>query len=265
MWRALQNYLRLAAAYTRLNLNAQLEYRGAFIFEVVAMILNDCVWLAFWWLFFQRFPVLRGWDVGDVFSLWAIVAAGFGLAHAIMGNVLYLPSIIAQGQLDVWMLHPRAVLPHLLLGRMHATAWGDAIFGYGVYILLVRPDPLRLAMFIGLSVSVAVLFIGFNILAASLGFYLGNSATLSEQWRFAMITFSTYPATLFDGAVKLILFTLIPAAFVSYLPVQALRELSLLYALFALAGALAVLAAGAGAFYHGLKRYESGNLLVMRD
>jgi viologen exporter family transport system permease protein len=265
VWRTLQNYLQLAAAYTRLNLNAQLEYRGAFMFEVAAMIINDCVWLAFWWLFFQRFPILRGWDVGDIFTLWAITAAGFGLAHAIMGNALYLASIIAQGQLDVWMLHPRALLPHLLLGRMHATAWGDALFGYAAYVVLVRPDPLRLAMFVGLSISVAVLFVGFSVFSASIGFYLGNSAVLSEQWRFAMITFSLYPATLFDGAVKLVLFTLIPAAFVSYLPVQALREFSLTYAFFALGGALAVLAAGSAVFYHGLKRYESGNLLAMRD
>ena len=138
-------------------------------------------------------------------------------------------------------------------------------FGYGVYILLVRPDPLRIAMFVGLSISAAAVFIGFDVLTASLGFYLGNSAVLSEQLRFALITFSTYPATLFDGAVKIVLFTVIPAAFVSYLPVQALRGLSVRYALFALGGSLAILAAGAGVFYHGLKRYESGNLLAMRE
>ena len=139
------------------------------------------------------------------------------------------------------------------------------MFGYGVYILLVRPDPLRIAMFVGLSISAAAVFIGFDVLTASLGFYLGNSAVLSEQLRFALITFSTYPATLFDGAVKIVLFTVIPAAFVSYLPVQALRGLSVRYALFALGGSLAILAAGAGVFYHGLKRYESGNLLAMRE
>ena len=49
-----------------------------------------------------------------------------------------------------------------------------------------------------------------------------------------------------------------------YLPVQALRDLSLVDAALALAGALAVLAAGAGVFYLGLRRYESGNLMEMR-
>src|SRR5437763_918034 len=154
MW----NYLSLAAAYTRLNLNAQLEYRGAFLSQVGAMFLNDGVWVVFWALFFTRFPVLRGWGVKDVISVWAMAAAGFGLAYAIYGNALNLASLIAQGQLDVWMLYPRALLPHLLLGKMNATAWGDALFGYVVYMVFVRPDLVHALLFVGLSLSVALLF-----------------------------------------------------------------------------------------------------------
>ena len=52
----------------------------------------------------------------------------------------------------------------------------------------------------------------------------------------AMLTFSTYPATLFDGFVKVLLFTAVPAGFVSYLPVQAVRALSLWDAALAVAG-----------------------------
>lgn len=264
MFTRLRNYLGLAVTYTRLNLNAQLEYRGAFFSQVFAMFLNDVVWVVFWVLFFTRFPVLRGWNVGDVITVWAIAAAGFGLAHAICGNALNLASLIAQGQLDVWMLYPRALLPHLLLGRMSATAWGDALFGYVVYLAFVRPDLAHFLLFAGLSLSVALLFVGFSVLSGSLSFYLGNAAGLTEQWRFAMITFSTYPAVLFEGGVKLLLYTLIPAAFVTYLPIQALRELSLAHAALAVAGALGVLAVGVAVFSYGLRRYESGNLMEMR-
>jgi viologen exporter family transport system permease protein len=259
-----RNYLGLAWAYIRLNLNAQLEYRGAFLSQVVAMFLNDLVWVAFWSLFFTRFPVLRGWSIDDVITVWAIAASGFGLAYATYGNALQLASLIAQGQLDVWMLYPRALLSHMLLGRMNATAWGDAIFGYVVYIGFVRPDLTHLILFAGLSLSVALLFVGFSILSGSLSFYLGNSAGLAEQWRFAMLTFSTYPAILFEGAAKLLLYTLIPAGFVTYLPIRALRELSLIDAALALAGACAVLLIGLAVFYYGLRRYESGNLMEMR-
>lgn len=260
----LKNYLSLAVAYTRMNWNAHLEYRGAFISQIVAMFINNGVWVAFWVIFFTRFPVLGGWGVKDVITIWALAAAGYGLAYALFGNALPLASLIAQGQLDGWMLYPRALLPHLLLGRMSASAWGDALFGYVVYLLLVRPDLPHFLLFVALTLSVTILMVGFAILTGSLSFYLGNATALSEQWRGAMLSFSTYPAILFDGVVKMLLFTLVPAGFVTYLPVQALRELSLRHAGLSLLGSLAVLLVGVLVFYRGLKRYESGNLMVMR-
>jgi ABC-2 type transport system permease protein len=264
MFSKLRNYLGLAIAYTRLNLNAQLEYRGAFISQVAAMFLNDGVWVVFWVLFFTRFPVLRGWGIDDVITIWALAASGFGLSHALYGNVQHLPTLIVQGQLDVWMLYPRALLPHMLLGKMNATAWGDALFGYVVYFVFVRPDLTHALLFIGLTLACALLFVGFSLLTGSLSFFLGNAAGLSEQWRIAMLTFSTYPSVLFEGAVKIVLFTLIPASFVTYLPIQALRELSLRDAALTLGGALAMLAIATTVFYLGLRRYESGNLTEMR-
>jgi ABC-2 type transport system permease protein len=94
-------------------------------------------------------------------------------------------------------------------------------------------------------------------------FALTRSVTLTDQWRNAMMTFATYPGPLFRGAVKVVLFTALPAVFINTFPVRALRSLA--DAGLALAGALGVLAAGAAAFHLGLRRYESGNLLAMRE
>lgn len=264
MSKTLLNYLSLAWAYIRFNFNAQLEYRGAFVSQVVAMFINNLVWVAFWALFFTRFPVLRDWTIEDVITVWALAAAGFGLAGALAGNAAPLSTLITEGQLDVWMLYPRALLPHLLLGRMSATAWGDALFGYVVYIAFVQPDWQHLLLFIALTWSVGLLFLGFQIFTGSLSFYLGNAKGVSDQWNFAMITFSTYPAILFEGPVRVLLYTLIPAAFVTYLPIEALRQLSLYHAALALLGSLTILTIGVLTFYHGLRRYESGNLMQMR-
>lgn len=259
-----RDFIGLVIAYTRLNLAAQLEYRAAFFSQVIAMFLNDGVWVTFWVLFFSRFEVLQGWSVHDVITVWAVTASGFGLATAVCGNAIGLARLIAQGQLDSWMLYPRALLPHVLIGRMSATAWGDALFGFVVYILFVRPDVGHLLLFTALAISTSFLFIGFLVTAGSLSFYMGNAAPLAEQWFFGLITFSTYPAVIFDGAIKLLLFTLIPAGFVSYLPVEALRTLLPEHGILALVGSLVVLAVGVAVFYHGLRRYESGNLMEMR-
>jgi ABC-2 type transport system permease protein len=263
MIRSLVDYLKLAAAYVRFNFKAQLEYRGAFFSQVFSMFINDGAWVVFWILFFKRFPVLHGWSLTDVIALWAVLTAGFGLAYGIMGNALQLAGSIAQGEIDAWLLQPRAVLPHLLLGRSAPSAWGDALFGYVVYLGFVRPDWPRMVAFVLLSLAVGVSFVGFGVLAGSLSFFIGNASALADQWRNTVISFSTYPPTLFRGAVKVVLYTVIPAGFVSYLPVETLRSLSPMYALLTAGGALAILAAGTAAFYVGLRRYESGNLLSM--
>jgi ABC-type sugar transport system ATPase subunit len=54
--------LRFVWAYVRANLKVALEYRFAFWGNVLAMFLNDLMWVAFWAVFFTRFPAVRGYD-----------------------------------------------------------------------------------------------------------------------------------------------------------------------------------------------------------
>ncbi|WP_334822351.1 hypothetical protein [Nostoc sp.] len=48
------------------------------------------------------------------------------------------------------------------------------------------------------------------------------------------------------------------------MPIEALRSLALIHSMLAVAGSTTVLLVGAGVFYHGLRRYSSGNLIQMR-
>ncbi len=81
----------------------------------------------------------------------------------------------------------------------------------------------------------------------------------------ALVSLSSYPTVIFHGIIKAVLFTLIPAGFLSYVPVQLLRAFS-----WPLLGGLvlftvAITAAAIGVFQAGLRRYESGNLVLMRE
>jgi ABC-2 type transport system permease protein len=228
------------------------------------MFLNNVLWLVFWVYFFRIFPSVPSWTTNDVITLWTIASTGWGLAFVIFGNCRLLASIIAKGELDSWMLYPRHLLSHLILGKMKASAFGDMIFGFLVYILFVKPDLAHMLLFTILTVSIAILFTAFSILVGSLSFFLGNAESLATHCEIAMITFSTYPSPLFEGRVRLLLCTLIPALFVSYYPIEALRTLSLDNTLYAITGSLALLLIAVIVFYWGLKRYESGNLTAMR-
>jgi ABC-2 type transport system permease protein len=257
--------LRFARALFGLNLRAALEYRASFITGIGFMAVNDAMWIVFWFLFFSRFPVVKGWELRDIATMWAVVATGFGIATGVFGNCRPLGArVIAEGKLDYHLSVPKNPLLHFLLGSIAVPALGDVLFGVGAFAVLVRPDPAQAALFVLLSLTTAVIFVSVGLLVNSLAFYAGNSEALGMQIQNAVITFSTYPLDLFSAGVKVVLFAAVPAGFLSYLPVQVLREFNpaFLAAIVCFTATIATVAVAA--FYQGLRRYESGSLVMLR-
>jgi len=256
--------VRFVADYLKANLQVALEYRAAFWAQVFSMIVNDAMWLTFWALFFASFGTVRGYGFPDVAVLWAFVAFVVGVSTGVFGGCWDFARKIAQGELDFFLVLPKPVLLHLVVSSSIWSAWGDALFGLGVFCFVVRPAPPMVAAFLALSLASAAIFISYAIAVNSLAFWLGNASGLTGQLQSSLILFSTYPSQLFSGYVRLLLFTAIPAGFVAYVPVQLLHEWS-----WGLAGGLLTVAVVSAAlattvFYTGLRRYESGNLLAMR-
>ena len=107
-------------------------------------------------------------------------------------------------------------------------------------------------------------FVAFNVLAGCLGFWIGNAEQTAFQAQQATINFSLYPGAIFQGWIRVLMFTAIPAGFITHLPVELLRAFDIRL-FFALVGfAALVVALAIGAFRMGLRRYESGNLVVLR-
>jgi ABC-2 type transport system permease protein len=245
------------------NVRAAMAYRTAFVTGVAFMAINDAMWILFWTLFFRRFPALSGWTLEDVVTLWAVVAAGFGVATGLLGNGRPEGArVIVSGRLDYYLSLPRNVLLHFLGGSISIGAFGDALFGVAAFGLVVRPGIEGWALFLTLVLAVALIFLSFGVLMNSLTFWIGNSEGLGMQVMNVMITFSTYPLDLFNAAVKVALFTLVPAGFAGYLPVTILREFDPLRLALTLGFAVTATVVACLVFYAGLRRYESGSLVA---
>jgi len=260
-----QDYTRFLLAYLQANIQMALEYRASFLIQVVSMFINDGMWLAFWWLYFTKFPVLRDWGRTDVVVLWATLAFGYGLATAIAGNLQRISEIVYRGQLDYYLALPKEVLSHMLVSRMGIYSIGDALFGLTVFFTLGHPTAGRLGLFLVGGFFIAVIFVAFGTLVGSLAFFIGNAEQLATQFTGALIHFSTYPTAIFGGVTRFILFTALPAGFINSIPVHIIREFDSRFALLLAFATVVLWAAAILAFQAGLRRYESGNLVVMRD
>jgi ABC-2 type transport system permease protein len=256
--------VRLVLGYLRHNLMSAMAYRGAFLLQVVGMVLNDAMLLFFWWVLFSRLPTLRGWDLQGVMTLYGIVAFGFGVGTVVCGNAFQVARIVASGDLDYYLALPADPLLHVLVSRMSLSGWGDLLFGVLVFLVAAPERWLQLPLFLFLGLLAGVVLVAFGVIVGSLAFWIGSAEGLTMQAVNAMLTFGLYPIEIFPGVVRLLLYTLLPAAFVGSVPAELLREFSWerLGLLVAVAGGLAILAACV--FRWGLRRYESGNLVTVR-
>jgi viologen exporter family transport system permease protein len=256
--------LRFVLAYLRLNLSAAVEYRGAFLAQAVGMMLNDLVFIIFWGMYFARFPNVGGWGVQDVALLWAVAATSIGLSAALLGNCTRIATIVVQGQLDYYLGLPKDTLLHVLISRSGLAGWGDVCFGLLAYAFFGRFDLATIGLYVVLVLASMLIFVAFGVLAGSLGFWMGNAEATAFQAQQATINFSLYPGSVFQGWIRVLIFTLVPAGFISHLPVELLRtfdpwRLAAVLGFAALSVLLALLV-----FRLGLRRYESGNLVILR-
>ena len=246
-----------------MNLSSAMEYRASFITQIVGMFINNGIYFIFWLIFFDEFGgAVAGYVVEDIYLLFAIVTLGFALAHMFTANTgSNLAYLIAQGRLDYYLVLPRNLLTHVIFSRMSVSTIGDLTFGVTAYLFTGRFHPVEIGLFLVAAVLSAVVMSGFAVIAGSLAFFMGNVQQMSTQAMNAVLTFSLYPNSLFSGPARFVLFTLIPAGFIGAVPVEIVKERSLVLLLGLMGAAVIIWVVAAVVFYVGLRRYESGSAI----
>lgn len=231
--------------------------RAGFWTQVVTMVVNDVAWVVFWTLFFHRVGAVRGWDTTRVLLLLAVLTTSGGLVLGVLANARAIGRLAAEGELDAALALPVSPLAYLLVRRVNTTNLGDVAFGVVLFFAACHPTPARaLAYVLGVAVS-ATLLTGFLVAIGSLTLFAGRG-DVSELGFHAMLMFASYPVDIFNGAAKLFLYTVVPAAFVAAVPARLIDSFDPSIAIVMTGVAAAFAFAGWATFTLGLRRYTSG-------
>ena len=144
---------------------------------------------------------------------------------------------------------------------MIVSTVGDVAFGLIAYSFTGRFTLVEIGLFLSTAVLAAIIFVGYSVITGSLAFYMGNAQYASQQMTNAMLTFALYPNSLFSGAARMMLYTVIPAAFVGSVPVDIVRNQDGRLLLLLVGAAILVWLIALFLFYYGLRRYESGSAI----
>ena len=251
-----------ALALFRRQIAASFAQRRAFCTAVGAMLVNDLMLLVTWWVLLERFGQVRGWQLADLFCLYAVATGGVGICVILFGGVQDLSRKIQDGELDALLTQPKSVLLQALASRTQPSGWGDlsasiVLFAASGVVTWSRLPALVLAVCCS-----ALAFAACGVVVHSLAFWVDRMHGLARSlWDFTL-TFSLYPPALFHGALRVVLFTLLPAFWVAYAPVELIRAPSVSALALVLAGTAAYAAFAGWLFRRGLRRYASGSRFV---
>ncbi|MGF1455978.1 MAG: ABC-2 family transporter protein [Alphaproteobacteria bacterium] len=226
------------------------------------MLIQNFIMFMVWFIFFSHFSSLRGWELGDLATLYGMAASSFGLAFLIGGGTLDVGRTILNGELDSHLCTPRHPLLALVFRESREAGLGDVATAFAMWFLVAGYSVSDLTWLIPMMIFGAMIMQATAITVHALPFFLPLGSGMPDRIMEAFILVSTYPHNGFSPAAKILTLTLFPAGFIAFVPVEAMRTQNLGLLLAMGGAACGYLALSVAIFNRGLRHYTSGNRMI---
>lgn len=256
---------RLLWLFVRLGIMHEFAYAANLVAQGVSSLLGLAASLLFLGAVFAQTDTLVGWRAPELLG----VLAAFYMLSGLLGTIVQ-PSLqafvddVVQGALDFTLTRPRDAQLLVSIGRVDVWRLVDVGLGVGLLLLAVvqldgRLGPAQTAEFVVMLVAGAVTMYSCCLLLATLAFWFVRIDNVLivflSFWEAARWPVDVYPAWL-----RGLLTFLVPVAFATTVPAQALSgqlQPMMSVAAFGVAGGL--LAAARMVWLRGLRHYSGAS------
>ncbi len=222
---------------------------GAFMFT------QNLLFFAMWLVFFGAVRDVRGWKLQEVALMYGTIATACGLALLVADGIRSLALKIEDGSIDAYLTRPCHALPMVLFSRSNAASLGDLASGPVYWFIFGGMGWTDIPALLVFSILGSIIFLSALVMIFSLAFWVPRGGRFADQLFEMLIISCTIPQHAQIFAVKLVMFTILPAGFISLVPVTLLSHFDAGLAA-GLVGVAAVYATLAIAVFNaGVRRY----------
>lgn len=251
----------------RTQYRAAAQLRGAYILQVIGMIINNLGLLFAWLFLFDHFGTINGWGAPEFIAMQGSNMLIFGIMLLFSSGIPELPRYIDHGSFDSFLTKPASVLAQVSSSAIEIATVGDILLGIvllGGYMIFASVGLLAFAGFL-LAIVIGVIILWcFTLMPFIIAFYLFDSDRIARAFSFAFLDTGIYPTGVLGNKIRLILLTVVPGLFIGVVPVDILRGLHWEYLLIGVVVASFWLTVTLRLFRRALRRYESANLVGAR-
>lgn len=263
MLMAVRNQLKVSLLSIKYGLMKEMLNKSSFIMNIVFMILNNASFIIQWLILFSIRDNFGNYTLRQVLLLWGMASGTYGVSRFFFKRSFHLSDTITNGKLDSALVQPKNVLLSVITSDVEPSAIGDLLYAYIVLFIYGITLP-RFCLFTLLIILGGFILTSISVIVSSLSFWINKADMIADTANSLMINFATYPDEIFKGLVKILLFTLIPVGFTTYIPVEILINFNIISLLKVFGIAFVSVVLAFFIFYRGLRRYSSSNLMIAK-
>ena len=199
-----------------------LEYRANFVMWFCFTIVYHGVALAALYVTMRQFPSMNGWDVRQMFFLYALWMTGHELHNALFFNVVTVPDYIREGRFDRFLVRPLDTLFQVLTVPQQTVPDGLVLgiitLAFAASTARVHVDAAFLVFVPLIAIGGALIDLGISLVVATVSFWFIRVDTLRWVVMSLEQDFTRYPISIYTRGVRIILTFVLPFAFMNYFP-----------------------------------------------
>jgi len=254
--------LKIFLLFKTQYLKTQMEYTVNFWMMIFSGIIMRTMLLGLVFVLFQNIPDIAGWQAGEIYLILGFLIITEGLHNLLFDGIWYIPSLVFRGELDVMLSRPVSPLYQILTHELGLQGIGNVIMGIiSVGIGLSSMgwfDPFSIILCVFFVISGLIIRMSYNLITLSHAFWIHGGLMNVGFVVHSIGEFARYPLTIYPGFMRFILFFIIPAGFIGYIPARILRgDDVLLYGMALVVVTVLYFLLARAIFYRGIKRYES--------
>lgn len=219
-------YLKLLILFARTSLLAELEYRANFAAQLLVSITFVATTLLTTFVLFGHTDNIGGWRYDEALLVSGTFVLMSGIIMTVFQpNVQRTIEMVRDGTLDFTLLKPVNAQFMVSVRHIKTSGFGEIIAGLvviGVAMVKLRYEPDVVSGFAILAMFTIAVMIVYSIwiAMATMSFWFVKVGNLTELFN-ALFDTGRLPVTAFKGAIRAGLTFVIPVAFITTFPAQA--------------------------------------------
>jgi ABC-2 type transport system permease protein len=218
-------YMKLAKA----SLKSQMQYPASFVMLSITNFFSIATEIFGIWVLFDRFKMVNGWSLKELFLIYGIIHIGFSLAEAFARSFEKFTLVVKNGDFDRILLRPLGTLlqvavREIQLARVGRLLQGIIVLILGYCFLNIHFFSLATIMIILSIAGTFTLFYGVFIIQAALIFWTSENLSVMDIVTYGAREAGQYPMSLYHWGFKLFFTLAIPLACVVYYPMASLLQ-----------------------------------------